>query len=58
MYLPCSPGFSPYLWFISLVWRKVVTVEAIASIYLDREKRGKKLKEKDKVKKRNYHLDI
>lgn len=32
--VPSSPGFSPHLWFVGLVWREVVTVEPIACVNL------------------------
>jgi len=32
--LPASPSFSPHLWFVSFVWREVITVETIAGVDL------------------------
>jgi hypothetical protein len=41
--LPASPSFSPHLWLVSFVWRKVVAVETIAGVNLSRQQANKKL---------------
>jgi hypothetical protein len=32
--IPASPSFCPHLWFVSLIWREIITIETIASINL------------------------
>lgn len=32
--LPSTPGFSPHLGFVSLVWREIIAVETIAGVNL------------------------
>jgi tryptophan-rich sensory protein len=28
------PSFSPHLWFVSRIWREIITIEAIAGVNL------------------------
>jgi len=32
--IPASPSFCPHLWLVSLIWREIITIEAIASVNL------------------------